>query len=1729
MARDTKLRQQGPGRPASTGRFVVPRSLLPLLIAAILAVTAVTVFAVHELAGSSSPNRTTAPAFLTKQLGAPQAHSSLVRRPAPDVVVAVKGSDLTVSDADGVIALATAGLTGSSLAAGAWKKHAQGAIRPTSFGSEAIVFDDPGQGAEQLLVVTEHHGQQTWRWQLHSKLEPRVTPTGAVAFFAGRRMAVTWIPSVQVLDAKHRDVTPKGATWRTVQSDGKWWLELSLNDRHLPLPYTIDPAVLRTGGAGTVATITGAGTTLSVTIPSAAVAQDFLFLHFAQLSTATPACPAGWNTAQNAVGGSSAVTITTLGEVECWRKAISTDPGSPVTITRASGITAAAVVMAYRGVDTSLVGTTPGATSPLRQAATAAYNPGTNGFNANTTFPALSATTAIANEEVIGFGSQASNATWPGTSGSYTIQRSGSTTGLNIGVGDRNVTTVGTTVGTQATTLTGGASARRQGMTFGLTNDTGAPTNGSETLAGVQSGGAYQAAAGAAIYFKGNAAGSLTLSDAFTDAQSGPYSVTYPALAANGWTHTAETVTALPSFTSGNTFTWSSGATTPTLSLTETDAGGTTATNAVTLTSDTTAPTGGAVTVNGTAASGGGTTSYLSGTTVTINSRTDYSADTGSGVASSTLTMQSATLTNDTCGTYGSPTTITGTTSQTVSDGNCYLFTLTGTDNVGNAASITTTVKVDTTDPGGTFSITAPTDGGTIANGQAVSASTPTDTGSTVAQVDFRYCSGWSCTFAGSTSLGTDTTAPYSVTWNGQPTNGTYTILARATDKAGNPLDSSTVTVLVSNGGSTTVGVDTGTDTTAAQTTYPATTLSWSQTVGSQANRILLVSVSAETTLTAGCSTASVTYGGTPLTEIDDVTTTQGLPTGGNRDCVSLWYLLNPPTGTATVLATMDQSIDTALSGGGVVIYNAKQAAPDASGPSIAETGIASTTLSTSAANSLVVDTYSSGNNATGLAPAAGQTLIWTVTGNATESDGMSYKQVASPSSPTMTWTHTGENRSVDIAAAFSADTTPPTSALSFTEGSSPSGQYEVDTGTHAWSYYYNPSTATDFTMTDTATDDGSGIAVEFPDLTTTGFTGTGARDTSSTYDSNTYTITTSNLAAPAAKTVVVYDSFGNSTTETVTFVRDVTAPTGGSVSVPAYSGTLGSIAITRTDYTDAASGIATNVITRSSAQAPTSPGVCPVGGYTGTTTVTSPDTVPTDGRCYVYTLTGTDNVGNNASVSSSPILVDTTAPSTPTIAFSGLSTGNTYNNGTGTLYFRPSTGGTFTVTAASTDAQSAIKTGNPGYTFGSLNTNGGANFNTTQTADHIAVTFDATTTGPTTQRTVNSTNNTNTNSTTATYTITQDSTNPTNGSVSVPAYSGTLGSITITRTDYTDAASGIATNVITRSSAQAPTSPGVCPVGGYTGTTTVTSPDTVPTDSQCYQYTLTGTDNVGNNASVSSSPILVDTTAPTTPAFTLSESVADMYADNTAHVLYYKPGGTNTFTSTASSTDSESGVASYTWPTVSGWTGAGGTATAHTYTLNGASGNSSPSITATNNAGGTGSAGSFSITADSTNPTDGSVSVPAYSGTLGSIAITRTNYTDAASGIATNVITRSSAQAPTSPGVCPVGGYTGSHHRHQPRHRPHRRPVLRLHPHRHRQRRQQRLGQLQPDPRRHHRPHHTDHRLQRPLHRQHLQQRHRHASTSAPPPAAPSPSPPPAQTPSPQSKPATPATPSAA
>ena len=118
-----------------------------------------------------------------------------------------------------------------------------------------------------------------------------------------------------------------------------------------------------------------------------------------------------------------------------------------------------------------------------------------------------------------------------------------------------------------------------------------------------------------------------------------------------------------------------------------------------TLTSDSTGPTGGALTVNGVAASGGGSQSYDGDGSFTIGARTDYNSDTASGFATSTLTREQGTLNADVCSAYGAPTTLVGTPAQAGLATGCWRYVLTGTDNVGNTTTITTVVKLDTTAP----------------------------------------------------------------------------------------------------------------------------------------------------------------------------------------------------------------------------------------------------------------------------------------------------------------------------------------------------------------------------------------------------------------------------------------------------------------------------------------------------------------------------------------------------------------------------------------------------------------------------------------------------------------------------------------------------------------------------------------------------------------------------------------------------------------------------------------------------------------------------------------------------------------------------------------------------------------------------------------------------------------------------------------------------------------------
>ena len=145
---------------------------------------------------------------------------------------------------------------------------------------------------------------------------------------------------------------------------------------------------------------------------------------------------------------------------------------------------------------------------------------------------------------------------------------------------------------------------------------------------------------------------------------------------------------------------------------------------------DATPPTGGALTVNGTAATAGGSGSYATGN-FPINVRTDFT-DPNSGMASNTLQRSNATLTGNTCGTFGAATTIMGNPNQTGLTTGCYRYVLTGIDNFGNVSTLTTIVKLDTG---------VPTGGALTVNGVAATAggsnSTSNATSFAIARTDY--------------------------------------------------------------------------------------------------------------------------------------------------------------------------------------------------------------------------------------------------------------------------------------------------------------------------------------------------------------------------------------------------------------------------------------------------------------------------------------------------------------------------------------------------------------------------------------------------------------------------------------------------------------------------------------------------------------------------------------------------------------------------------------------------------------------------------------------------------------------------------------------------------------------------------------------------------------------------------------------------------------------------------
>jgi hypothetical protein len=314
------------------------------------------------------------------------------------------------------------------------------------------------------------------------------------------------------------------------------------------------------------------------------------------------------------------------------------------------------------------------------------------------------------------------------------------------------------------------------------------------------------------------------------------------------------------------------------------------------------------------------------------------------------------------------------------------------------------------------------------------------------------------------------------------------------------------------------------------------------------------------------------------------------------------------------------------------------------------------------------------------------------------------------------------------------------------------------------------------------------------------------------------------------------------------------------------------------------------------------------------------------------------------------------------------LSESSPYEHVSGsTLYYAPtgSNSGSFTVTATASAGVGIANVAFP-VVFGSDSL--------TDTASPYAQTYSWTTGASASgSKTVTATDKSvPADTATATFVVTPDTTAPSGQTVALsggPGYS-TL-SVPLVLGNATDTGSGVdsSTKVVERASATLSNS--TCgSFGSYAAVTLSGGADRTVTTGSCYHYQYKAVDNVGNvsTPSTATSDAKVDTTPPTPPTLFFTGLT---HAAAAGSIVYYPATGSGSFTVTAASTDGESGIASYAFPSVPGFTVAG-TGASRIFTFSGAQ--STPaapiSVTATNGTGLTSAAASFMLVPDPSPPT---------------------------------------------------------------------------------------------------------------------------------------------------------------
>ncbi|HET6656454.1 MAG TPA: Ig-like domain-containing protein [Gaiellaceae bacterium] len=841
------------------------------------------------------------------------------------------------------------------------------------------------------------------------------------------------------------------------------------------------------------------------------------------------------------------------------------------------------------------------------------------------------------------------------------------------------------------------------------------------------------------------------------------------------------------------------------------------------------------------------------------------------------------------------------------------------TDNASNTGSDVVSTLVDRTDPTG--SVTSPT-GGAFLSGTVSVSSDSDDAGSGAVSALFERRPAGGGTW---TAIDTDTSSPYSVSWDTSALNGDFDLHVVTTDAAGNTHTSAALTVTV--------------DSTAPSA--PVISLSESSPHAFVSGQTIFVDTGQSGSYDVSATSSDAQSG------IEKIR----FP-GGSDDFTSPYeasYGFGALSGSQTV---------TSYNGSGLTASDTFTVTPDTTGPS-------AFSLTAPGAGDSIADgqtvSASPGDAGSGIDTVefrycAGSSCSFssgTAIGAPDSAAPYSVAWSGQPADGTYTIvaraTDNVGNATDSAERTVSVDNTGPSSVLSVNEGTRSDLQY-FDSATDT--YYYNPAATGDFTLHDVASDPAGVASVDFAAIADTGFSGSAKSDTSFPYDSNTYTFTTGSASAPATQAVVVTDALGNATNDSFDLVRDVTAPTGGSVTYTDGYDADGDVVVSTADGNDTGAGVdgSSGVLERRTSAL--TDGSC--GSFSGGwTPVTSPDSV-TSGECAQYRYRVFDRVGNEAIYTSGSVVqVDLSAPSGPALTLSESSAW-AFVSGT-TVYLNTAQAGSYDVDATTDDAQSGIDQ----VSFPAGQDDATSPYQATYAFGDLSG-----------SQTVTAENGAGLTASSS-FTVTSDTAAPTGGSVTYADGYDADGQVTISTSDGNDALSGVDASSGILESRTSALSDGSC-AGFAGGWTTVTSPDTVATGT-CAQYRYRVSDNVGNEAVYSSGNVVkVDTSGPATPVISLSESSPHAFVSG--QTIFVDTGQSGSYDVSATSSDAQSGIEKIRFP---GTTDDFTSPYEASYGFGALSG--SQTVTAYSNAGLTAS-DTFTVTPDTTDP-----STTDDTGTIGS------------------------------------------------------------------------------------------------------------------------------------------------